>query len=144
MKATLIYLLVAFTLLGAIPARAEESASFEAMMILATNDRAPMDRRLEHVEYQLRRIFKFEYFRHLGGGQARINLPSDFALDLGQGHSLRVRARSHDGRVRADVQWMRDDKSVLNTTVSMKRGAHAILGGIPHEGGTLIVTLVAK
>ena len=49
--------------------RAEsDMASVQAMMILASNDPAPLDRRLEKVEFQLRRIFGFQYYRHFGEG----------------------------------------------------------------------------
>jgi hypothetical protein len=118
--------------------------TFEATLILASNDPAALDRRLDQISYQLRRIFKFEYFKFMGSGQASAALPSEFSLNIGAGNVLRIQASPKDGRVRAQVNWVQDGRSVLNTTVGMKPGAHAILGGIPHEDGTLIVTLVAR
>ena len=144
MRALLTALAVAVLPLAALPARADDGVTVDALLILATNEQKPMDRRLERVEYQLRRIFKFEYFEHQGQGQARVNLPSTFTIDLGGGHELRISATGKDDRVRAEVEWVGDGRSLLRTTVNMKKGAHAILGGVPdkEKKGTLIVTLV--
>ena len=66
-------------------------------------------------------------------------------LNLGGGFQLNLAAAdAGKGRVRAAVQWMRGGEVVLNTTVVMSRGTPVVLGGISHEGGTLIVTLVAQ
>lgn len=119
------------------------SVTLDATLILADNNPAALDRRMDHVTFQLRRMFKFEYYHYYGGGQAIVGLPGSATIDLGHGNVLSVNATG-DGKVRAEVNWLSGGKSVLNTTVSLKRGAHVILGGIPHEGGTLIVTLVAQ
>jgi hypothetical protein len=136
-------LLFLFAVLGAGPAFAD-TATLEATMILASNERAAMDRRLEKVEFQLRRMFKFEYYKHFGEGQAIVNMPGQASIDLGHESRLDIRATGRDGKVRAEVTWIKGGQSVLNTTVSLKRGAQVILGGVPHDGGTLIVTLSAK
>ena len=131
-------------MLACVVQAADKPVQFEAMMILASNDSAPLDRRLERVEFQLRRMFRFEYYRHMGSGQASAILPSKFTLDLGHGHQLAIDASGKGDRIRSSVVWYRDGKSVLNTAVGMKPGSHAILGGIPYDGGTLIITLVAR
>jgi hypothetical protein len=119
--------------------------TIQATMILASNDPAPLDSRLDKVEYKLRRIFGFEYYRHYGEGTALLNLPGDSILELGHGFRLAISASgSRDDKIRTSVQWFRGDEMVLNTTVGMKRGVPVILGGISHGGGTLIVTLVAE
>lgn len=141
----IVSLLLIALFLGAVSVRAEDRpVTFEATLILASNDPSPLDRRLDQIAFQLRRIFKFEYFRYLGGGQASVKLPADFSINLGQGQELKVSATHRDGRTRAQVNWLRNGESVLNTAVHMKSGAHAILGGVPQDNGTLIVTLVAK
>ena len=122
-----------------------EPATIQATMILASNDPAPLDSRLDKVEYKLRRIFGFEYYRHYGEGSALLNLPGQSTIDLGHGFRLSISATgSKDGKIRTTVQWFRGDELVLNTTVGMKSGVPVILGGISHAGGTLIITLVAE
>ena len=126
-------------------ARADGMVTIQATMILASNDRAPMDSRLETIEYKLRRVFGFEYYRHYGEASVSLSLPSQTTMDLGHGFSLVVNATgSHDGKIRAGVMWLRGAETVLNTTVSMNRNTPVILGGVQHENGTLIVSLTAR
>ena len=44
------------------PAAASAAHQFNAIMIYASDERAPLDRRLEHIEYKLRRVFGFRRF----------------------------------------------------------------------------------
>lgn len=138
--------LLAVAYLLATPAvSSAEPVTIQATLILASNDPAPLDSRLGKVEYKLRRIFGFEYYKHYGEGAAVLNLPGQSAVDLGHGFRLSISASgSKDDKIRMSVQWFREDEMVLNTTVGMKRGVPVILGGISHGGGTLIVTLVAE
>ena len=127
------------------PARAQQVVSIQATMIRASDIPVAQDPRLDNIEYQLRRTFRFEYYKHIGEGSAAVNLPGATVLSLGGGFQLNLAAAdAGKGRVRAAVQWMRGGDVVLNTTVVMTRGVPVVLGGISHEGGTLIVTLVAQ
>jgi len=116
----------------------------KAMMILASNESSAQDLRLDAVEYKLRRIFGFEYYKHFGEASAMVNIPGNTTLDLGHGYRLKIRVSGADNGFKASVNWLRGDESVLNTTVKMKRRVPVILGGISHGGGTLIVTLTAE
>ena len=127
------------------PARAQQVVSIQAVMIHASDRPSAQDPRLDNIEYQLRRTFRFEYYKHIGEGSAAVNLPGATVLNLGGDFQLNLAASdAGKGRVRAAVQWMRGSDVVLNTTVVMTRGVPVVLGGISHEGGTLIVTLVAQ
>ncbi|MFH0981189.1 MAG: hypothetical protein V2A79_06605, partial [Planctomycetota bacterium] len=104
-----------------------EPVSVEATLILASNDPAPQDQRLDAVEFKLRRMFRFEYYRHFGEGASVVNLPGQASLSLGHGNRLEVAASgAKDDKVRASVQWFRGDDLVLNTTVVTKR-AHPVV-----------------
>ena len=135
---------IACLLAGAAVSQAEP-VTIQATLILASNDPAPMDSRLDRIEYKLRRIFGFEYYRHYGEGSTLLNLPGESTVELGHGFRIAISlSGSKDGKIRASVRWFRGDEIVLSTIVGMKRGVPVILGGISHEGGTLIVTLVAE
>lgn len=136
-------LLVVLLGLGAGPVWAE-LASFDAMLIKASNDPAPLDRRLERVEYQLRPLLRFESYLLLNQSSGSVNVPGETSLALGDGYLLQVRAsRSKDGGTRYEVRWLRGDQALLNTTVTLKRGKTAVLGGVPEGQGKLIVVLTA-
>jgi hypothetical protein len=136
--------LLALACIAGTAGRASAATSIEATMILASHEPAAQDPRLENIEFKLRKIFGFEYYRYYGGGSAVVNLPGETSLALGHGFQLQISAKKHDGRVRAGIKWLRGDEVVLSTAVNMERGTPVILGGIAHEGGTLIVTVTAK
>lgn len=137
--------LLAAALLAAPTEARSGPVSVEATLILASNDPAPQDQRLDAVEFKLRRMFRFEYYRHFGEGTSVVNLPGQASLSLGHGNRLDVAASdAKDDKVRASVQWFRGNELVLNTTVVTKRDHPVVLGGVAHDGGTLIVTLVFR
>jgi hypothetical protein len=70
-----------------------------------------------------------------------LTLPSQSQLDLGHGYRLQLDARARDGRVHAQVVWMRGGERLLTTSVTQSRGTPAVLGGPAHDGGTLILVL---
>lgn len=129
----------------AVAALAENLVSLEATLIQASDRQSAQDARLDFIEYQLRRMFRFEYYRYLGSARASVGLPGTVLLELGNEHRIRaVLTDGGRGRVRASVQWLRGDDVLLNTTVLMNRAAPVVLGGVGHEDGTAIVVLVAR
>ncbi|MFH0879665.1 MAG: hypothetical protein V2A34_08125 [Lentisphaerota bacterium] len=122
-----------------------DQVTLNAMLIRASNDGAPLDQRLEAIEFKLRRVFQFEYYRFVGESSSTISLPGDVTLSLGQGIRLEVKSFHADGdRIRSQVRWLRNDDVLLSTTVVMTRKVPVILGGVPDGSGTLIVTLTVR
>lgn len=122
--------------------RAEaQHVTLEAMLIQATDRPQAMDQRLDKIEYRLRRVFAFEHYGFMGESRTILSLPSETTVALGHGYSLRVNASAQDGRIRAQVQWIKGESILLNTSVTQKRGVPSILGGPPYNDGTLILVL---
>ncbi|MBU0678923.1 MAG: hypothetical protein KJ626_12495 [Verrucomicrobia bacterium] len=141
---TIVLLAVAGWLGGSQAAHAQP-LTLDAILIHANNDGATQDSRLEHIEFKLRRIFNFEYYQYFGGSSSGVTVPAATTLNLGHGYNLEVNlSRAGDGRVRAQVRWLKDGESLLATSVKMKRGVPTILGGPPYDRGTLIVVLELK
>ncbi len=121
-----------------------QTVTLEAMLIHASDRPAALDTRLDRIEYRLRRIFQFEHYGFLGETRTLITLPSQSRVDIGHGYALDINASSRDGRIRAEIQWYRGGQRMMSTSVSQRRGVPAILGGPPHDGGTLILVLEFK
>jgi hypothetical protein len=142
MKWLFVFLLVA-VLPATAPSALAQPMEIEAMLILASNEPAPLDRRLERVDYILRPLLRFETYRWLGQGAVLVNTPGAATIALGDGHFVQLRTgRSRGSHV--EVTWMRGDERLLSTSVSLQRGKPTILGGVPHGDGRLIVTLMVK
>ena len=127
-------------------ASAGGQATLQAVMIHASNSPAPIDRRLENIEYKLRRVFGFEHYRHVGEGSVTISLPGEGTIDLGGGYRLMLRSsNTKDGRIRTQVTWSKGGATLLSTSTKVRRGAPpTVIGGASQGGGKLIVTLVVK
>ena len=139
-------LVTVLLLLGAlsVPAHAEP-ITLKATLILASNESLPLDSRLDKVEYQLRRVFGFENYTHYGEATTVANVPSTVTMELGHGYRLELTlSPRRKGGITAEVRWLRGDVVLISTRVGMQRGVPAILGGPPHEGGNLIVSLEAQ
>ena len=136
-------LAVAGILVPATPAGAAEPVTITAVMIHASNKPAPIDRRIENIEYKLRKIFKFEHYRHVGQGSVSTLLPGSGTIRLGDGHTLQIEASdAGNGYVRTKVTWTRGGSTLISTSTKVKRGAAPTVIGGPSQGdGKLIVTL---
>jgi len=115
-----------------------EALTLHAMMIQAQNDPAPMDRRLEKVEFKLRRVFGFNYYSYVGEGSIVLGSGSEGTMSLPNGHRLTIRL---GGKGKAEVRWYRDSEALLSTSVGLSRNSPVVLGGVPSDGGTLILVL---
>lgn len=138
---TITGILFAVFLLGVVAPAKAAPMEVEAMLILASNEPAPLDRRLERVDYLLRPVLRFETYRLLGQASVLLNDGASTTLALGDGHVLYLQ-RGNKNRV--EVSWQRGDTRLLSTGVGLERNKPTILGGVPQGDGRLIVTLMIK
>lgn len=136
---------VALMLIGALWAGVELQASptveVEAILVQASNQPGPVDRRLSGVEGQLRQVFQFQRYEVLGIRRQSMQLTQQIRLDLGHGYAVNVHTGPGNGRIRAQIEWFHGGRRLLSTSVNLVRGVPTILGGPPHGGGTLILVL---
>ncbi len=134
-----------FTSLGAPDAFAQQSASFKAVMIYASNVQAKPDPRVAEIAKKMQRVFKFKHYKLTGKGNANIKVPGEGTIVLGSGFRLIVKAKgSENGRVRAQVIWKKGGATLINTQVVMSKNNPAVIGGHSHKSGKMIVTLTLK
>lgn len=139
---TIMGLMFAALLLGTVVSARAQPMEVEAMLILASNDPAPLDRRLERVDYLLRPVLRFETYKLLGQSSVLLQENTATTLALGDGHVLHLSTRGKKDHV--EVSWQRGDTRLLSTSVRLQRNKPAILGGVPQGDGKLIVTLMIK
>ena len=117
------------------------TVTIQALMIQAQNDSAPIDRRLERVEYKLRRVFGFQFYRYIGEGSITLSPRGEGFMNLPDGHRLQVRLA---GRGSAEVRWSHNNEPQLSASVGISRKSPVVLGGIPANGGKLIIVLTEQ
>jgi hypothetical protein len=125
--------------------QANGTVTLKAVMIHASNQPAALDRRIENIEYKLRRVFKFKHYKHVGKGNITLSLPGKGTIALGSGYSLEVEASpAGKGRVRTRVHWRKGGSTLLRTSTVVSRSVPTVLGGASHGSGKMIVTLVVE
>lgn len=123
------------------PSLASERATVEAILVRASHQPGRADRRLAAVESQLRQVFQFQSYEVLGIQRQNFAITQQVRLDLGHGYAVNVHSQPGNGRIRAQIEWFHTGTRLLNTSIHQARGVPAILGGPPHDGGTLILIL---
>lgn len=115
----------------------------KALMIQAQNESAPIDRRLEQVEFKLRRVFGFQFYKYVAEGSITLSPGAQGTIALDNGHRLVVQLAG-GSRNKAEVRWFQDQRPLLSTSVKLSRDGPLVLGGVPVDGGKLIVVLTAQ
>ncbi len=147
MKTFLTFLLFAFVISSPTlrAADGKTSASIRAILVSASPKGGDTDSRLAPYEATLRRILRFESFRHLGEGRAQLALPGEASLALGQGHALALVSENPKNGLRVQVAWTDDGRSLMRTGLVLRPGVPAVLGGPTqgNDGEVLAVILIA-
>lgn len=126
---------------------AADTIQATGILVAASNEKRDPDPKLRQYEPTLRRVLRFESYRHLGAGRTRIDAPGAGRLSLGQGQSVELSVESMKGdQIRARVRWLDGDRTLMNTVLVLRRGVPAVLGGPARRGGdeVLAVILVAS
>lgn len=122
-----------------------ETLNLKGILILANNSGEASDARVKPYESKLKRLFKFNHYAYYGEGRGKVALPGGTTLNLGKGYALSAAAESSEGgKHRLKVDWKKGSKSLIKTTLVVKRGVPTVLGGPRHGDGNLIVVIVAE
>jgi hypothetical protein len=126
-----------------LPARAADRTAIRAILVVASNDKGPSDKRLAAYEPTLRNILRFESYRFLGEGSATLDIPAKGALSLGQGHRLEVETENADKRtVHLRVGWFDGGRVLMRTVISQRPGVPTVLGGPSRGNGEVYAVIV--
>jgi hypothetical protein len=131
----------------ALCAHAAERASLEGILISASNEPGQTDRRLAAYEPTLRKILRFESYKHLGDDRASLAVPAAGSLSLGDGHELAVTTESADGKsIHVKVRWTAGGRTLMNTGLTLRPGVPAVLGGpsTGNKGEVYAVILIGR
>jgi len=126
---------------------AAEHTSIQGILISASNEAGQTDHRLSEYEPTLRKILRFESYRHLGEDRASLDVPASGSLSLGDGHQLEITTESSDGKsIKIKVRWTAGGRTLMNTGLVLRAGVPAVLGGpsTGHKGEVYAVILIGR
>jgi hypothetical protein len=143
--ATMLALLLAISVLS-VAVRAAEGASVHAILITASKEKAPADRRLAAYEPTLQRNLPESSFRYVGEGRATVTGNAKASITLDGGHQVILEGGSRDADgILLKVRWLSGKTVVMNNAFTFQPGVPIVLGQRPSgDGNVPIVILIAK
>ncbi len=118
-----------------------QAVPVEVQVIVASREGAgPVDPGIRTLVQELRRDFAYTGYRLLETHKGEVGPDHPWQTTIAGGHNLRVELIGADQR-RADLKIT---TAGVNTRVSLHRGGPPFLvGGPPHQSGTLIISIFA-
>jgi hypothetical protein len=110
---------------------------------LANNQSDEIDPKLNAMKNQLK-VMKYRSYRLLKEETQSVPWQGNAAFDIPGGRSLVVTPQEFRNKQLAlKVRLLQGDKPVVDTTVRLNNGGNFLLGGPPHEGGALVLSISA-
>ncbi len=112
--------------------------------ILASNDSDEFDARLKSLQKQLR-VMKYRSYRLLKEETQGATWEETASFEIPGGRFLVVTPQEQVKKQLAlKVRLLQGDEPLLDTTVRISSRGQFLLGGPPHEGGVLILSISAR
>jgi hypothetical protein len=112
--------------------------------ILASNESDQFDVRLKPMERQLK-VMKYRSYRLLKEDSQSVPWNDNVTFEIPGGRSLAVSPQdSKDKQIALKVRLTEGTKPLLDTTVRLQGRGYFLLGGPPHEGGALVISISAS
>jgi hypothetical protein len=112
--------------------------------ILASNQNDEFDAKLKGMESQLK-VLKYRSYRLLKNDSQTVPWRGEKIFEIPGGRSLTVTPQEfQDNRVSLKVRLTQGQKPLLDTVVKIPNKGNFILGGPPHEGGALVLSISAN
>ena len=120
-----------------------QSVQVTIRTILAGNKSDEFDPKLKDMEQQLKPL-KYRSYRSLKDEGQNVPWQGIKSFEIPGGRTLTVAPQEfQNNRVALKVRLTQGDKPVIDTTVTIPNKGNFILGGPPHEGGTLVLSISA-
>jgi hypothetical protein len=111
--------------------------------ILASNQTDEFDPRLNTMRNQLK-VMKYRSYRLLKEDIQNVPWQGNASFDIPGGRLLLVTPQEfRNKQISLKIRLQHGDKPVVDTTVRLNNGGNLLLGGPPHEGGVLVLSISA-
>jgi len=121
-----------------------QTVSVKIETILASNQSGEFDSRLKALEKQLR-VLKYRSYRLLKEESQNVPSQGSASFEIPGGRSLIVWPQDfRNQQVALKVRLQGGQKPLLDTTIRLPNKGNFILGGPPHDGGVLVLSISAN
>jgi len=121
-----------------------QTVSVKIETIMASNQSGEFDSRLKALEKQLR-VLKYRSYRLLNEESKNVPSQGSASFEIPGGRSLIVWPQDfRNQQVALKVRLQGGQKPLLDTTIRLPNKGNFILGGPPHDGGVLVLSISAN
>ena len=129
-------------------AQAQGPLTLQVHVILASNQGQGVDKAIEGIGEELRKIFRYSRYQLLSRASGRAPLKETWRTPLPGGRTLQVTPLAvQDALWQVGVKILRgtgaSEESLLTSTVKLRSGGSVLLAGPPHDQGILVIALSA-
>lgn len=145
-RRVLLFSLLTVVAAGVLEAAEKQPQSVQVSIgtILASNQSDEFDAQLKGLESQLR-VLKYRSYRLLKSESQTVPWKGDRAFEIPGNRNLTVAPQEfRDNRISLKVRLTQGQKPVIDTTVRIPNKGNFLLGGPPHEGGALVLSISAS
>jgi hypothetical protein len=137
--------LLLLALLAAVPSVAADMVSVDVGSIYASNDGTSIDPALGTIRGKLHSMFSYTSYRMLDRQRRSLSVGEAGEFELPGRRTMRATPLPSRGdKVRLSVQISEGQRSLLTTTLGLRRGGMVLVGGPPHQSGVLILIISAE
>ena len=137
--------LLLLALLAAVPSVAADTVSVDVGSIYASNDGTSIDPALGTIRGKLHSMFNYTSYRMLDRKRRSLSVGEAGEFELPGRRTMRATPLPSRGdKVRLSIQISEGPRSLLTTTLGLRRGGVVLVGGPPHQSGVLILIISAE
>ncbi|MGH7775485.1 MAG: hypothetical protein ACREQA_24935 [Candidatus Binatia bacterium] len=123
--------------------KGQQAVQVQIGTILASNESEDFDPKLSKIKKQLE-VIKYSSYRSIKEETKKVPWQTNVVFEIPGGRSLVVMPHEYrNQRLSLKVRLLQGDKPLLDTTVWLQNRGNFLLGGPPHEGGVLILSISA-
>jgi hypothetical protein len=123
--------------------KAQQVVQVSIGTVLASNETDNFDPKLSKLKRQLE-VIKYRSYHLIREDSQKLDWQSSATFDIPGGRSLIVTPEEYrNDRLSLKVRLLEGEKPLLDTRVSLRNRGNFLLGGPPHEGGVLILSISA-
>ena len=132
-------------LLAAIPSEAADTVTIDVGAVYASNEGASIDPALGKIRGKLRSMFNYTSYRMLDRKRRSLSVGETGEFELPDRRTMRATLLpARRDKVRLSIQISEGSRSLLTTTLGLRRGGMVLVGGPPHQAGVLILIISAE
>jgi len=137
-------LLVSWAGWGGAAEKNPQSVQVTIRSILAANKSDEFDAKLKGMEQQLKSL-KYRSYHSLKDETKTVAWQGSQSFEIPGGRTLTVAPQDfQNNRIALKVHLTENDKPIVDTTVKIPNRGNFILGGPPHDGGVLVLSISAS